>query len=378
MDFEFSDDQLALRDNARAVLEGICPAAFVRACFEGRDTGATIWPELAALGWPGLGIAERHGGLGRGFVEVGIVVEELGRIAAPTLLVSTATQFVPLVREAGSGGQHERILPAVAAGERTGAAAVAEDGVWRPGTTRTTARRRDGRWVLRGTKTHVMDGAAVDDLAVLARAEGSAGDEGLGVLVVDRGAATVMPRTVIDPTMPLATVEFDDVEVEADHVLAEPGDPAACDAIRRALEESTAAMALSITAACRSIFEVTLQYAKDRMQFGRPIGSFQAVKHRLADMYLAVERATALCYFAVLAIAEDDERRTTAVAMAKAAAGDCQRLLVKDGLQLHGGIGFTWESDLHILLKRAASGDVLFGSAMAQRAALVPVLGLSA
>jgi alkylation response protein AidB-like acyl-CoA dehydrogenase len=109
-------------------------------------------------------------------------------------------------------------------------------------------------------------------------------------------------------------------------------------------------MALSTTATCRAIFEMTLQYAKDREQFGRPIGTFQALKHRLADLFLAVERAASLAYFAALTIAEDDDRRAMATAMAKAAAGECQRLVVRDGLQLHGGVGFTWELDLHLLL----------------------------
>jgi alkylation response protein AidB-like acyl-CoA dehydrogenase len=137
-------------------------------------------------------------------------------------------------------------------------------------------------------------------------------------------------------------------------------------------------MALSTVAACRAIFEMTLQYAKDREQFGRPIGSFQALKHRLADMYLAVERASSLAYFAVLTIAEDDDRRAVATAMAKAAAGDCQRLLARDGLQLHGGVGFTWEHDLHFLLKRAKAGDLLFGTAAVHRAHLARLLGLEA
>jgi alkylation response protein AidB-like acyl-CoA dehydrogenase len=184
------------------------------------------------------------------------------------------------------------------------------------------------------------------------------------------------PRTVIDPTLPIATVTLAGVEVGDDAVLLEPGDPAAARAIERALEQSVTAMALSTTATCRRIFEMTLDYAKDREQFGRPIGSFQALKHRLADLYLAVERASALAYFAALTIAEDDHRRAVAASMAKAAAGECQRLVVRDGLQLHGGIGFTWEHDLHLFLKRAKAGDLLFGTAAAHRARLAALLGL--
>jgi alkylation response protein AidB-like acyl-CoA dehydrogenase len=182
----------------------------------------------------------------------------------------------------------------------------------------------------------------------------------------------------MDPTLPLATVTFDAVQVAGERVLVAPGDPSAALVVERALQEATTAMALATVASCRAIFETTLQYAKDRKQFGRPIGSFQALKHRLADCFLAVERATALAYFAALTIAEDDDRRAVATAMAKAAAGDCQRLLTRDGLQLHGGIGFTWEHDIHFLLKRAKTGDLLFGTAAAQRAHLASLLGLEA
>jgi alkylation response protein AidB-like acyl-CoA dehydrogenase len=128
--------------------------------------------------------------------------------------------------------------------------------------------------------------------------------------------------------------------------------------------------------ACRLIFETTVAYAKVREQYDQPIGSFQALKHRLVDLYLAVERASALVYYAALTIAEDAPDRAVATAAAKAAAGDCQRLVVQDGLQLHGGIGYTWENDLHFLLKRAKAGDVLFGAAVAQRAALTELLDL--
>ena len=164
--------------------------------------------------------------------------------------------------------------------------------------------------------------------------------------------------------------------VDADRVLAEPGTPGVERALARALQESAVALAAMTVGACRQIFETTLAYAKVREQYGRPIGSFQALKHRFVEMYLAVERATALAYYAALAIAEDAPNRATAAAAAKAAAGDCQRLLAEDGLQLHGGIGFTWEHDLHFWLKRAKTGDALFGDAVAHRAALARLLEL--
>ena len=176
----------------------------------------------------------------------------------------------------------------------------------------TTAERAGDGWRLDGVKSHVLDGATADELAVVVRLAGSTGDEGLGVLLVPGSAVEAAPVHAIDATLPMATVTLRGVEVDAGRVLVEPGDPRAGAVIDRAVQEATTAIALSTVAASRAIFEMTLQYAKDREQFGRPIGSFQAVKHRLADAYLAVERASALAYFAALTIAEDDDRRAVA------------------------------------------------------------------
>jgi alkylation response protein AidB-like acyl-CoA dehydrogenase len=378
MDFEFTDDQLELRDNARSVLASACPPSLARAAHEEGATGDALWKQLAGLDWPALSIDPAHGGLGLTFVEVGIVVEELGRVVAPGPYLATVTQFAALVREAGTAEHHARFLPRVADGSLTGTMALAEGGLWRAEAIRATATPIAGGWVLEGTKTHVVDGATADELAVIARRAGTEGADGLGVFVVPAAAVHATPLAVIDPTMALAHLALGGVEVAADRVLIEPGDPAARSAVERALHESTVAVALSTVATCRAIFETTLQYAKDREQFGRPIGSFQALKHRLADMYLAVEKASALAYFAALTIAEDDDRRPVAASMAKAAAGDCQRLVAHDGLQLHGGVGFTWEHDLHLWLKRAKSGDAVFGNAAAHRARLAHELGLAA
>ncbi len=374
MDFEFTDDQLELRDNARRVLASACPPSLVRSVYEGGGGADDLWATLIGLDWPAIGVSEEHGGLGLGFLEAAIVVEELGRVVAPSPFLATVTQLAPMLREAGSPG----LLAGIAAGDCTGTLALAEGGAWRTDAVHTTARRTGAGWVLHGEKSHVLDGASADEVAVVARLEGTAGDDGLGVFLAAGDTLSAQPRPVIDPTMPVATVTLEGAEVGGDRVLVEPGEPGAAPAIARALQEATTAMALSTTATCRAIFEATLQYAKDREQFGRPIGSFQALKHRLADMYLAVERASSLAYFAALTIAEDDDRRGVAASMAKAAAGDCQRLVAGDGLQLHGGIGFTWEHDLHFLLKRAKSGDLLFGTAAAHRAQLARMLGLAA
>jgi alkylation response protein AidB-like acyl-CoA dehydrogenase len=374
VDFEFTDDQLELRDNARSVLSSACPPSVVRAHYESGGEAVGLWRTLAELDWPALGLPEEHGGMGLGFLEVAILVEELGRVTAPTPYLATITQYAAALQEAGSSFT----LAEVASGRRTGTLAVAEAGVWRPEAVATTATPTDGSgWAIQGRKSHVLDGATAEEVVVVARRPGSEGDDGLGLFVVPGASVVAEELVTVDETLPLATLQLD-VGVDGDRVLVEPGDPRARAVIDRTLEQATTALSLSTVATSRAIFEMTLQYAKDREQFGKPIGSFQALKHRLADAYLAVERASALAYFAALTIAEDDDRRAMATAMAKAAAGECQRLVVKDGLQIHGGIGYTWEHDLHFLLKRAKAGDLLFGTAATHRARLAGLLGLEA
>jgi alkylation response protein AidB-like acyl-CoA dehydrogenase len=386
VDLELTEDQLELRDVARAVLADACPPALPRAVHDATRPDAVpaagaeaaeardrLWRTLCGLDWPGLGIAADHGGLGLGPVEVGVIVEELGRVVAPTPFLATATQLVPMVREAGSS----LTLGEIAAGSVTGTLAVAEGGRWTLDAVAATATRGPDGWVLAGTKSHVLDGATAHEVAVVARSA-----DGIGAFLVPGptsggSAVRAEPLAVMDPTLPLATVVLDGAVVGDDRVLVAPGDPRAEAVVERAVQEATAMLALSTVATCRAIFEATVAYAKDREQFGRPIGSFQAVKHRLADCYLAVERAHALAWFAVATVAEDDPRRAVATSMAKAAAGDCQRLLTCDGLQLHGGIGFTWEHDLHLLLKRALTGELLLGTSAHHRARLAVLLGLA-
>jgi len=375
MDLEFSEDEAALRDNVRAVLAGICPPAAVRAVFEGKGDPVSVWSRMVELDWPGLGLPEEAGGLGMGYVAVALVAEELGRAVAPGAFLATVTQFAPAVRELGGPTD---VLARVAAGAVTGTVALAEEGGWEPAAVAATARETPEGWALSGMKRAVLDGATADEVLVIARAEGTSGDEGLGAFLVEGRGLAATPRPVIDPTLPLADLALDGVVVPADRVLAPPGAPGVGEALERAGQEATVALAASTVGACRVVFERTVDYAKVREQYGRPIGSFQALKHRMADMFLAVERATALCYFAALTIAEDDPRRAQAASMAKAAAGECQELVARDGLQLHGGIGVTWENDLHFPVKRAITGDTLYGNAVHHRARLARMLGLAA
>ncbi|HEX7521285.1 MAG TPA: acyl-CoA dehydrogenase, partial [Acidimicrobiia bacterium] len=172
-----------------------------------------------------------------------------------------------------------------------------------------------------------------------------------------------------------AHIDLNGVRVPKDRVLGDPDAPAA-PALRRALEQATVALALEMVGTAQSIFDITLEYAKQREQFGVPIGSFQAIKHKFADMAILLERARATGYFAALTIAEDDERRSIATSMAKAAAGDAQARIAKEGIQVHGGIGYTWEHDMHLWVRRVTSNAALFGTAAEHRARVATAIGL--
>ncbi|HZP29470.1 MAG TPA: acyl-CoA dehydrogenase family protein [Acidimicrobiia bacterium] len=378
MQLEFTDEQDELRDGVRQMLARECPMSLVRAVVE---KGATpdadaLWKQMVELGWPALTVPEEYGGLGLGMVELAVVVEELGRVMAPVPYLATAGQFAPAVRELGGDDQRARFLGAVADGTLTGTLAIAEvGGSYDPAHMRAEAAADGDGYVLTGTKQAVVDGATVDEIVVVARVAGSDGAAGVGAFVVPRPDVSVTPVDALDATRGLATIELGGVRVGPERVLGSPG-PGVAAGLVRALEEATVALAVEMVGTCQTIFDVTLEYAKQREQFGVPIGSFQAIKHKFADMLVALERARATAYFAALTIAEDDERRALGAASAKVAAGDCQRLLAKEGIQIHGGIGYTWEHDMHLYVRRVKSGAQLFGTARDHKARIADLVGL--
>jgi alkylation response protein AidB-like acyl-CoA dehydrogenase len=354
VDFDFTEEQQELRATIRGVLDKECPPALARRVTEEGEGAAALWATLVGLDWPALALPESVGGLGYTWVEQGILLEEMGSVAAPGPYLATVTQFAPTVLEGGTAEQVERFVGPVAAGRLTGALALDEGaGTWQLDRIEATGTLDGDSVVLSGTKRFVLDGADADEIAVVVRLDGD-----VRVVVVPGSQVAADRLLPIDATTPHATVALDGVRVDADRLLGS-GDGTA--GVERAVEVATTAMALTTLGACSRIFDMTLAYAKEREQFGVPIGSFQAVKHKLADMYRDRERAAALCHFAALCIAEDDDRRRLAASMAKASAGDCQRKMVKEGLQLHGGIGYTWENDLHLFLRRAKVGELQFG-----------------
>jgi alkylation response protein AidB-like acyl-CoA dehydrogenase len=376
MDFAFSEEQTALRTSARAMLDRHCGTAVVRDLVERGIAPDSLWARMVELDWPALAISDAAGGVGQGFVEVAVLAEELGRAIAPGPFLATVTQFAPLVRECGTPEQRDRFLRAVATGSTGTLAMSGPAGDWRPHQAALTARPRSGGgWLLDGSVHHVLDGGAAE-IATVARLGADSDGDGVAAFVVPQGAARAEPVQTLDPSRPLTTLVFESVTVPDERVLGTPGRCAA--GVGRAVEEATVALALEMVGTCQRIFDTALDYAKTREQFGVAIGSFQAIKHKFADMFVALERARATAYFAALTIAEDDERRTLAASMAKVAAGDCSRLLAQEGIQTMGGIGYTWEHDMQLFAKRAKQGELLLGTSAQHRQRVAELIGLTA
>ena len=376
MHLEFTAEQDELRDGVRGMLARECPISLVREVVEKGTSPDALWSQMVELGWPALTVPEGAGGLGMGAVELAVVVEELGRVLAPGPYLPTVTEFAPVVAEAGSPEQRERFLGGVAAGELTGTLALVEEsGSVDVGRVAATATPDGAGFVLHGMKQTVVEASSADEIAVIARRPDTRGDDGVGAFVVARADLGVEPIEALDASRPLARVALDGVRVDADRALGAPG-PGTAVAVRRAVDVATTALAVETVGAAQAIFDITLAYAKQREQFGSPIGSFQAIKHKFADMLVALERARATSYFAALTIAEDDDRRALATSTAKAAAGDCAALLAKEGIQIHGGIGYTWEHDMHLYVRRVKSSSLLFGNAAQHRARVADLIGL--
>jgi len=319
---EFDADQKLWQGTVRDAVAKQCPPSLVRSVAEQGADPAPLWKAYVDAGWTEMSDPENA-------VELAIVVEELGRATDPTPFLATMTQYAPLIAD--------RFEP-----HESGTAVFA--GV--------TAHRDADGWVLDGTARYVLDGDRADRLAVVTSG---------GVFVVAAGDVSAHRIPVFDPVLHVADVSFAGLRVsEAARVTAADAD--------RSRHVALAGMALTMVGACQRILDLVLEHVRERHQFGVPIGSFQAIQHKAADMHVAIERARALGYFAALTIAADDPRRRLAAAMAKAAAGECQALVFRSGLQSFGAMGFTWENDLQFALKRAKAGELMLGGAAEHRA----------
>jgi alkylation response protein AidB-like acyl-CoA dehydrogenase len=332
MDFGFNDEQQAIKETAREMLASRSPLSAVREAAESRSYDDALWKEICELGWPGIAIAEEHGGQGLGMVELVILCEELGYACAATPFLSNASAGL-FIERAGSDAQRERWLTGIATGESRGAAAF-------------QPRSND--------LVPDAEGAAVLIL-----------NDGKQAVLVEGSDAQIEPVELID-----ATRSYGKVSASGGDALPED--------IEDAADRSVVALAAELTGVAQRAMEIAVDYAKERQQFDRPIGAYQAVSHRCAGMLYDTEEARSLTYYAAWCADAEPESLPLAASMAKARASDAAWRVTNDALQVLGGIGFTWEHDIHFFLKRAKVGAELLGDPRLHRERVASLAGLAA
>ena len=376
MDFAFSEEQEMLRRSAREFLAKECSAKTVRRLMETEDGyDAALWKKIADLGWTALGIPDGYGGVGS-FLDLVVVLEEAGRALLPGPFFSTMGLAVPTLLEAGTESQKKEALGAIAEGSARATLAFTEPvGRWDADGISAKATRSGGGWRLDGVKSFVPDAGVADYIAVVARSRGE-GEEGLTLFLVKGRpkGMTVNRLDTMDLTRRWYEIHFDGVELEDAAVMGAPDK--AWPALKRALEWATAALCAEMVGGVQKVLETSTEYAKTRHQFGKPIGIYQAVSHKVADMLVLSESGRSATYYASWAVDADAPDRSLAASMAKAYVSDAYRKVAGDGIQVHGGIGFTWEHDMHLYFKRAKSSEVTLGDATYHRELVAQALDL--
>ncbi|MEA2143003.1 MAG: hypothetical protein QOI64_1433 [Solirubrobacteraceae bacterium] len=332
MNFDFTDDQQAIKSTARDFLASRFKLSKVRELAEAGEYDDSQWKEMAELGWPGIFIGEDHGGQGLGVLELVILTEELGYVAAPTPFLSNAAAGL-VIQEAGSDEQKERWLPGIASGESRGTVGV----------------------VSNGAAPLVPDADGASFIVLI---------DGGSAAIVEPGGASIQPVEAIDNTRRYSRVSASGGD-------ALPGN------VSGGLDRVAVATAGEIVGVGQRALEMAVEYAKDRQQFGRPIGAYQAVSHNCAQMLMEVEGSRSLTYYAGWAADHEPESLPLAASMAKAYASDAGFRVPARSLQVHGGIGFTWEHDLQFFLKRGTTDAHLFGTAREHRERVAELTGTS-
>ncbi len=379
MNFALSEEQEMLRDTARRYLQDKAPSEVVRRLME-TDEGfdERLWGEIAEQGWQAMAIPEEYGGAGFTFMEQAILMEEMGRTLFPVPYLSSIVLGADLILTAGSEEQKQALLPGIASGERRVALAhLEENGSWDAAGVTLVAKRDGDDFVLGGTKTFVLDGHTADTLVVVVRTdEGSTGESGIGLLVVDAAAPGVSRRRIetMDMTRKQAEIVFDGTRVPATALLGDPGGGWAT--LQDTLTRAVVALAFEQVGGAQQCLDMSVEYAKVRVQFGRPIGSFQAIKHKCADMLVDVESAKSAAYYAGWAVTAGDDEVAIVAPLAKSFCSEAYFRCAAENIQIHGGIGFTWEHDAHLYFKRAKTDELLFGTPAQHRAVLADRLGL--
>ncbi len=365
MNFDFSEDQKFLRNEARKFLEAECTTQHVREVLndDTRSHHEGVWNKIVEMGWLGTAIAEEHGGLGLGMLELCVLAEEMGRALAPVPFSSSVYLFAEALKLAGSDAQKSTLLPKLVSGEAIGCLALSE-GPGEPDPTRLSV-TFDGE-ALSGTKLPVTDGDIATHAVVLAR-EGT----GASLVLVDLGQAGVTREAVrtLEPTRSHAEIRFDGAKAER---LGKAGEGS--DLIDALLDRAAVLFAFEQLGGATRAQEMATEYAKERYAFGRPIGGNQAIKHKLAEMYVKNEVARSNCYYGAWAVSTDAAELPEAAAASRVAASEAFWFASKENIQTHGGMGFTWEVDCHLFYRRAKLLAVQIGSPKAWKEKLVRAL----
>jgi alkylation response protein AidB-like acyl-CoA dehydrogenase len=349
MQFGLSESQEFLKDSARKFFAGECPSAEVRRLME-TDTAydAGLWSKLTNQGYTGIIFPEEYGGVGLGKVELMLLMEEAGRALLPGPFFSTVVLAGSVLEAVSTPANKKKYLAPICRGEARATVAMLEAGAsWNPRDVQLNA--TNGK--LNGEKLFVSDAAVADFIVVVARN---------GVFVVDSKAhgLKISPMSSMDLTRKLYVVEFSNTPAEQISATAE---------LSRAFDIATAALAAELVGGMQRTLDLAVEYAKTRKQFGKPIGIFQAVQHQCADMYLETESARSAVYYAGWALEENSPDAASAVSIAKMYASDAARTVGNRGIQIHGGMGFTWENDLHLYYRRAKASETAFGDATFHR-----------
>lgn len=369
MDFGFNPEQEMLRASVRKLLDAECPANLARAMMDDATARPpALWRSLAELGLLGILVPLEHGGQGGSFLDLTVVLEEAGKSLVPGPFLATTVLGGLAIARAGTPEQCATLLPPLARGERVATLAVTTDHRGGADPVVAIAERTADGFRLRGDVAFALDAHVADTLVVPAHDAG-----GVTLFALDRvtaGVAVTEHRTV-DMTRRLASIVID-AQVPATSVLGSRG--AGAPVVATALRHARAALAIEAVGVAQRALDLSVAYANERQQFGRPIGSFQAVKHKCVDMMVGVETARSLAYYAAWAVTENAADVDQAVAMAKSYAGDVATTVTSEAIQVHGGIGFTWEHDIHLYHRRALAIAATFGGGIDHRDAVADAL----
>jgi len=365
MDFGLSEEQVMLKTSARDFLEKECPKKHVRQMMDDeKGYSPELWKKMADLGWQGLVFPEQYGGVGSSFLDLAVLLEEMGRALVPGPFLSTIVHCGRPIDLFGTEEQKKAYLPGIASGESIFTLAYTEiNGGLGAKDIATTAKLSGQDFIIDGTKMFIADAHIADYFLCVTRTGGHPdSEEGVSLFLVNarsEGIEVKVLKTITGEK--LCEVVFKGVKVPRNAILGEQGK--GWRIMRRILDEAEVAESAWMSGGARWVLETCIDYACKRIQFGVPIGSFQAIQHKCANMAVEVEGATSVTYYAAWAVAENDPQLTLAASTAKAWCSEAYKHAAIEGIQIHGGIGYTWDHDMHLYLKRAKSSEVAFGDA---------------